>query len=157
MEKPIMSKTLREQLVGAWRLVSYVEKDVDTGLDDHPMGDKPEGLITYTPDGYVSAQLCTSGRHNFAAGDLYKGTPDEYVEAASTYMAYCGPFYLDEAKHVLQHEMNVSLFPNWKGQRQVRIFSLDDKVLHLATEKPMKFAGGTKSASLIWHRAEPNL
>jgi len=152
-----MNKSLREQLVGAWRLVSYVEKDVDTGVEDAPMGDQPEGIIMYTPDGYVSAQLCAPDRHNFADGDQYKGSPDEYVEAARTYMAYSGPFYLDEAKHMLQHEMNVSLFPNWKGQRQIRIFSLDDKVLHLGTDKPMKFAGGTKSAALIWHRAAPNL
>jgi hypothetical protein len=152
-----MSKTLREQLVGAWRLVSYVEKDVETGVEDSPMGEKPEGIIMYTPDGYVSAQLCTSGRHNFADGDQYRGTPAEYVDAASSYMAYSGPFYLDEAKHLLQHEMNISLFPNWKGQRQIRIFALDDNVLHLGTDKPMKFAGGTKSAALIWHRATPNL
>jgi Lipocalin-like domain len=116
-----MSKTLREQLVGAWRLVSYVEKDVETGVEDAPMGEKPEGIIMYTPDGYVSAQLCTSGRHNFADGDQYRGTPAEYVDAASSYMAYSGPFYLDETKHMLQHEMNISLFPNWKGQRQMRL------------------------------------
>ena len=151
-----MGKSLREQLVGAWNLVSYVEKDVDTGVEDMPMGETPEGIIMYTPDGYVSAQLCTPGRLNFADGDQYRGTSTEYVAAASTYMAYTGPFYLDETKHMLQHEMHISLFPNWKGQRQIRIFTLTDKVLQLGTAKPMKFAGGTKSATLIWHRAPLN-
>ena len=151
-----MSNTLREYLVGAWRLVSYAEKDTETGMEDAPMGQTPEGIIMYTPDGYVSAQLCTAGRRNFTTDDMYKGTPDEYVAAATTYMAYSGPYYLDEKRHVLQHEMQVSLFPNWKGQRQVRIVSLDDKVLHLGTAKPMQFAGGSKTAALVWRRAQPN-
>jgi hypothetical protein len=152
-----MSKTLRELLVGAWRLVSYVETDVDTGVEDAPMGPDPQGIIMYTPDGYVSAQLCTSNRQDFASGDPFKGASPEYVAAASTYLAYSGPFYLDEVNHVLQHQMDVSLFPNWKGQRQIRIFSLSGNVLHLSTDKPMRFAGGTKTAMLTWHRAEANV
>lgn len=152
-----MSRTLREQLIGTWRLVSYIQTDVDSGVEDTPMGVKPEGLIMYTPDGYMSAQLGTPGRRNFKGGDLYRGTPDEYVEEGSTYMAYSGPFYLDEAKHLLQHEMEVSLFPNWKGQRQVRVFQLDGQVLHLGTDQPMKFAGSSKTAALVWNRVKPNL
>jgi len=50
-----MMKTLRERLIGAWKLVSYVEKPVDGSAPFHPMGEKPEGIIMYTPDGYMSA------------------------------------------------------------------------------------------------------
>lgn len=52
-----MTKTLREQLIGAWKLVSYVEKPTDGSAPFYPMGEKPEGIIMYTPDGYMSAQL----------------------------------------------------------------------------------------------------
>src|SRR5271168_2023193 len=48
---------LREQLVGAWTLMSFVERDIETGVENHPFGEHPLGLILYTPDGYVSAQL----------------------------------------------------------------------------------------------------
>jgi Lipocalin-like domain len=50
-------KSLREQLVGAWALTSCVERDIETGVETHPLGERPLGLILYTPDGYVSAQL----------------------------------------------------------------------------------------------------
>ena len=66
-----MSKSLRERLVGAWQLVSYVEKNVDTGEESKPLGEKPEAIIMYTPDGYMSAQLCSPGRKNFEGGDMY--------------------------------------------------------------------------------------
>ena len=152
-----MSQLLRERLVGAWRLFSYVEKDVDTGEEHSPMGKNPEGIIMYTPDGYMSAQLCTPGRKKFSGGDMYRGQSAEYVQAGSTYMAYSGPFYVNEAKQSLEHEMNVSFFPNWKGQRQVRVVSIDGDVLHLSTDTPQVFDGGRMTASLLWRRATPNL
>jgi hypothetical protein len=53
-------KFLREQLVGAWELTSFVERDIETGVENHPFGEHPLGLILYTPDGYMSAQSATS-------------------------------------------------------------------------------------------------
>ena len=57
---------LREQLVGAWALMSFVERDIETGVENHPFGEHPLGLILYTPDGYVSAQLQRPERPPFA-------------------------------------------------------------------------------------------
>ncbi len=57
-----MAKTLHEQLVGAWKLVSYVEKPTDGSEPFYPMGTEPQGIIMYTPDGYMSAQLMRPGR-----------------------------------------------------------------------------------------------
>ena len=31
-------KSLREQLVGAWALSSFVERDIETGVENHPFG-----------------------------------------------------------------------------------------------------------------------
>jgi hypothetical protein len=151
-----MKKSLRERLIGAWQLVSYVEKDVETGEEKKPLGEKPEGIIMYTPDGYMSAQLCSPGRKSFEGGDMYRGKVEEYAAEGSTYIAYTGPFYVDEQKQALKHEMQISLFPNWTGQQQVRLVEVDDKVLHLSTDVPMKFSGGNKTASLFWARATPN-
>jgi Lipocalin-like domain len=109
-----MEKGLREKLIRAWRLVSYVEKDVDTGAESQAMGENPQGIIMYTPDGYMSAQLCAPCRGNFEGGDMYRGKVDEYVAAGSGYIAYPSPFYVDEAKQAPRHEVNISLFPKWR-------------------------------------------
>ena len=50
-----MSAKLRDQLIGAWKLVSYVEKPVDGSAPFYPMSERPLGIIMYTPDGYMSA------------------------------------------------------------------------------------------------------
>jgi Lipocalin-like domain len=67
-------KSLREQLVGAWTLTSCVLRDITTGAEDRPFGERPLGLILYTPDGYMSAQLQRPERPLFADGDLAHAT-----------------------------------------------------------------------------------
>lgn len=78
--EPTSGKSLRQSLIGAWRLVSCEEVDVKTGEVYRPFGDTPEGLILYTPDGCMSAQLSASGRRKFESGDMYRGKPEEYVD-----------------------------------------------------------------------------
>ncbi len=39
------------------------------------MGEASQGIIMYTPDGFMSAQLCGAGRANFVSGDWFDGTP----------------------------------------------------------------------------------
>jgi hypothetical protein len=151
-----MSRGLREQLIGAWRLVSYVEKSVDGNPDRLPMGKEPKGLILYTPDGYMSAQLMTPGRALFASGDWFEATPEEFEEEATGYVAYSGPFHVDETKRTLTHSMDVSLFPNWIGQTQPRIVSIEGDELHLSTAAPVKSGGASVMAYLTWKRAPRN-
>jgi hypothetical protein len=149
-------KTLRERLIGAWKLVSYVEKPVDGSPPFHPMGEKPEGIIMYTPDGYMSAQLMRPGRPQFASGDWFSGTDREIKEEAMGYIAYSGAFHTDEANQTLTHSMFVSLFPNWLGQTQPRVVKIEGDMLYLSTAAPI-MSGGKKTMSyLSWKRALVN-
>jgi hypothetical protein len=148
--------SLRGQLVGAWELTSYVERDVTNGEENQPFGERPVGLILYTPDGYMSAQLQRADRAPFADGDLLRASPEEYAAAGNSYLAYSGRFFVDEGKKSLIHEMAVSFFPNWFGRRQVRIVKIAGDVLQLSTDGPQRFNGTLKTAALTWRRAKVN-
>ena len=148
--------SLREQLVGAWALSTFVERDIETGVETHPLGARPLGLIMYTPDGYVSAQLQRRERLAFADDDPLRATAEEYAAAGSSYIAYSGRFFVDEDKKSLSHEMAVSFFPNWFGQRQVRLVEVNGETLRLSTDGPQRFNGALKMATLTWRRARPN-
>lgn len=145
-----MGEKLRERLIGAWKLVSYVEEPVDGSAPFHPMGEKPQGIIMYTPDGYMSAQLMRPDRHPFASGDWFDGTEEEYREEASGYIAYSGPFHVDEEKRTLAHSMFVSLFPNWTGQTQPRVVKIEGDKLF---QSPIKSGGKIVMSRLQWQRA----
>jgi hypothetical protein len=150
-----MANTLRDRLIGAWKLVSYIEKPVDGSAPFYPMSEKPMGIIMYTPDGYMSAQLMHPGRNNFASGDWFDGTDEEYKQEASSYIAYSGPFHVDEEKQTLTHSMLVSLFPNWTGQTQPRVVKTEGDLLYLSTAAPIVSGGKTVNSFLTWQRAEP--
>ena len=110
----------------------------------------------YTPDGYMSAQLAKPDRPGFASGDWFTGTAEDYVAEASTYIAYTGPFHVDEEAQTLTHSMFVSLFPDWTGQTQPRRVKIDGDKLTLGTVSPIQSSGKTVNSALTWRRAEPN-
>ena len=148
-----MAQGLREQLIGAWKLVSYEERPVDGSPSFYPMSEQPMGIIMYTPDGYMSAQLMKPGRKPFASGDWFKGSPDDYGREATTYIAYSGEFHVDEETRKLTHSMFVSLFPNWTGQTQQRVVTIEGDELHLSSASPIQSGGKTVTSHLKWKRA----
>lgn len=150
------SGSLREALVGSWTLVSWVQTDIETGEELLPVGESPVGYLLYTPDGYMSAQIATPDRDRFAAGDMNRGTPDEYMAAGRSYLAYSGPYYVDEARAAVEHGMTISLFPNWTGDRQLRLVDLDGDVLRLNAGNPITYNGRSVDTTVTWHRAAAN-
>jgi hypothetical protein len=153
MSKQQTAISLRDQLIGAWKLVSYVEEPVDGSALSYPFGEDAQGIIMYTPDGFMSAQLSVRKRAPFASDDWYKGEREEFAAAASSYFAYTGPFQVDEEAQTLTHSMFISLFPNWIGQTQPRVVHIDRDFLIITTEKPVESRGRIVNPQLRWKRA----
>jgi hypothetical protein len=145
--------SLRDRLIGAWRLTEF-SVTAEDGTVAYPMGEDVEGLIIYTPDGYMSAQLMEPGRPAYASGEFTHGTTEE-AAAAAGYLAYSGPFYVDEETATLKHHMSVSLFPNWLNDTQKRFVELKGDTLTI-TAAPILVAGSARTPRLIWKRATPN-
>jgi hypothetical protein len=152
-----MVDRLRERLIGAWKLVSYREIPLDGSDPFEPLGHQPRGIIMYTPDGYMSAQLAKPDRRHCASGDWFAGTDADYRAEASSYIAYTGPFHVDEDAQTLTHSMFISLFPDWTGQTQPRRVKLEGDTLHLGTTAPIQFQRQDREfgARLAAGRAEP--
>jgi hypothetical protein len=153
MAKHEFGTSLRDQLIGAWKLVSYVEEPIDGSAPNYPFGEDAQGIIMYTPDGFVSAQLSRRDRASFASDDWYKGAPEEFAVAASSYFAYTGPFQVDEEKGTLTHTMFISLFPNWIGQTQPRVVQIDRDFLTITAESSVESGGKLVNPYLRWKRA----
>lgn len=148
-----MSPTpLRKQLIGTWRLVSYVEKPLDGSEPNYPFGKTPKGLILYTPDGYMSAQLCSVNRPDCASEDRFNASAQELATQAGSYIAYSGPYFVDDDTNSLSHTMCLSLFPNWAGQTQPRTVQIDGDDLRLSTQIPFISGGKQVHSHLHWIR-----
>jgi Lipocalin-like domain len=94
----------------------------------------------------MSAQLSKPDRPNFASGDWFTGTAEDYQSEASSYIAYSGPFHVDQTNQTLTHSMFVSLFPDWTGQTQPRRVKLDGDTPH--ESHPLATAAGAPQPKL---------
>ena len=103
-------------IVGAWKLISY-----EVHTDDeifYPLGKDAFGYIMYTQDGYMSVTMCSLNRDSFSSEALTGGTSAEKLQAASTYISYCGRYQL-LGDRVIQKEkwakdMRLVLSPEWR-------------------------------------------
>ncbi|KAL9121628.1 MAG: hypothetical protein Q9187_001820 [Circinaria calcarea] len=154
---------LRQQLLGAWELVEYSAylKD-DPSSKVYPMGKDAQGIIMYTHTGYMSAQLQMPGQSHFRTNDLNGATREEFAEAGKHYLAYTGPFYLDESgeEPLLHHHMSNCSFPNWLGNTQRRLIKIakegEDDYLTLGPEGETMIMGKIRTVRLVWRRLSEN-
>ncbi|WP_297595508.1 lipocalin-like domain-containing protein [Mycobacterium sp.] len=145
---------LREYLIGAWTLGSYQSSDLDGTNMRYPLGPDARGIIMYTADGYMSAQIMRADRAPFARGDLQTADTDELAAAAKGYLAYTGPYsVLDNG--VIAHHVDVSLLPNWVGGTQYRAARTGDDRLELSPAEPVVIKGKPRHGVLLWRRAKP--
>jgi hypothetical protein len=138
----------RNPFVGAWRLVSLEMRQPD-GRVGYPLGHDAVGFIMYTEDGYMSVAMMSAGRPKFAAGDIRRGTVEEKVAAADTYVSYCGRYEIRDDRII--HHIAVSFFPNWIAMDQQRVFKFDGRRLSLST-LPFLADGVQQTGHLIWER-----
>jgi hypothetical protein len=154
--------SLRDQLVGAWELIQYYAYLPDNTDDKYyPMGEKATGIIMYTPDGYMSAQLLTPGQEPFTSG-----SDSDWATVGKKYIAYTGAFWFDpngdEKGPMLYHQMRDANMPQLRGDIQRRLMKITDeedgRYLTLAPAGPMKIAPDGLDRILVvrWRRLADN-
>lgn len=137
-------------LVGTWRLVSAVATNASGERDPHPYGLKPSGLLSYMPDGRMTAIIAHDGRRPLS-GDRISAPSAERAEAYATFFAYAGSYKIEGDKVV--HHVEIASVPNWVGTDLVRVVALHGDRLTLSTP-PLSVAGRTQSTELLWERAK---
>jgi hypothetical protein len=112
-----------DDLIGAWRLLSYHDLDEATGaLGEGPLGPHPRGILIYDPSGHMTVGMMR-GPSDPGAPTARRTTP------LTTYMGYAGTWRLDGATVV--HGVEVSSHAHLVGTAQVRDAALDGHRLTL--------------------------
>ncbi|KAA0097963.1 lipocalin-like domain-containing protein [Mycolicibacterium sp. P1-18] len=148
------TEDLRASIVGAWTLITYESTAVDGTSVTYPLGSDARGVIMYTADGYMSAQIMRSGRKRFAGSDAHAASEAELAWAAEGYLSYAGPYTVLDGG-LIAHHVDVSLLPNWVGGTQYRAARLNDSHLQLAPSEPIQLDGELRNARLVWRRVAP--
>ncbi|CAK4027497.1 hypothetical protein AC578_2698 [Lecanosticta acicola] len=154
------AKPLRERLSGTWRLESYIANPTPESTvqrPTYPMTKNVTGLIMYTVDGYMSAQMQMPGQKGFDGN-----AESQWAEAAKRSFTYAGPFYISNEgpgkEEVLRHSFELCILPNRVGEIEIRShhFEEDEQVLVLGGEETTIIKGDKRVPVLRWRRVKEN-
>lgn len=146
---PAQQKSLKEQVIGAWTLVSIDQTDAD-GKKQQLFGSNPKGTQVFDASGQWIQIISRSDVPAFKINNRQKGTPDENTAAVRGVTATFGTWTIDEASKTLTVRYVGSMFPNQVGtesKRTVNVTGDELKVSNPAT------ASGVKSDT-VWRRAK---
>jgi hypothetical protein len=143
-------RTLKEQIVGTWTVVSTVNAQKDGSKVDQ-FGANPKGSITFDSNGRYMLMIVRSDLPKFAANRADEGSADENKAVLKGLIAHFGTYSINEADKTLTTRVEGSSYPNLVGMEQKRtITSLTADELKYTNPAT---AFGT-SAEVVWRRAK---
>src|SRR6476620_11863194 len=141
-------KPLKEQIVGAWTLVSAVDTQAD-GTKTNPWGANPKGAYMFSPDGRFTQMLFHTDLPKI--DNRMGGTPDQHKAIAQGVVAYYGTYTVDEANKTINVKFEGSSFAKFVGTEGKRVItSINDN--DFQSTNPAT-STGTKAES-VWRRVK---
>ncbi|SKC02125.1 Lipocalin-like domain-containing protein [Sphingobacterium nematocida] len=144
--------SIKNEIIGTWELLSYIEVPVD-GVDSFfPFGKSPKGLLLYSPDGYMAVQISGSDEIKYISNDRMQASAEELDRRVRGYIAFSGKYTIDNRNAHVVYDISNSLFPNWEESQQVRKLDFEGDVLYQKSLEPIRSGGQTVHAYMTWKR-----
>jgi len=137
-------KMTKEKFIGSWELKEWTAELIDESVV-YPFGEDVIGRITYDSNGMMAVQIMKNKRNQFLSEDPLQAQPDEVVAAYNVFIAYCGNYEINHNTNQVVHQIEISSFPNWIGQNQIRNFEFIGNELTLSTDLI-----GSSRHRLVW-------
>ncbi len=133
-------KSLKDQIVGTWNIVSW-ERTAPDGTKVHSFGTNPKGVNVFGADGRFVVFYTRADLPKLAANDRLKSTPEEAKAIVDGSIAYQGTYSVDEASKTITLNLESTTFPNQLGRphkRTINSLTADE----LKYSNPTAMAGG---------------
>jgi Lipocalin-like domain len=144
-------KSLNEQLVGTWKLVS-ADNVWNDGSTLEVFGPHPKGVVIYTRDGHFALVLTRADLPKLASNSLDRGTPEENKAVVQGSIAYFGTYAVNEADQVITLQLDGSTFANLIGGADQKRIITSLTADELRFTNPATPSGAT--LQLVWKRAQ---
>ena len=95
-------KSMKEQLLGAWSLVSFELVRPD-GSKQSTFGANPKGIAFFDAGGHYIITVMRSDRAKYAINSLTEGTAEENKATAQGTITYFGTYSVSEADRTIRH------------------------------------------------------
>jgi hypothetical protein len=142
-------KSLKEQLLGTWNLVSHESVRAD-GARTPVYGTNPKGIAFFDANDHFIITVMRADRTKYAADFPTQGTAEENKATAQGTMTYFGTYSVSETDRTIAIHIEASSFPNWNGVDQKRDFVISGDQFTLTA----RALGTGGHADVIWKRAK---
>ena len=134
-----------KQLVGSWKLSSWVIQVIGEQQATEPLGPNPKGRLVITPDGYMVAIIAAANRKPATNND-------ESAALLNSLLAYTGKVTTDGGKITIK--VDISWNELLTGQDQVRFVKVEGDKLSIRTAEQISavFPGKKVIGTLAWER-----
>jgi len=139
-------KTSNKKFVGVWKLKEWTA-ELNNGQTVFPFGEDAKGQITYDEKDNMAVQIMKNNIPQFLSEDPLKAQPEEMIVAYDGFIAYCGYYEVNLNSNQVVHQIEISSFPNWVGQNQIRYYEFKGDKLILSTD-----VIGSSRHKLIWEK-----
>jgi hypothetical protein len=140
-------KSLNEQLIGTWTLVSN-DNVTPGGTKRQLFGPNPKGIMILDANGRYALIALNPARPKFKGNTRLDGTPEENKAAIAGAVASFGTWSVDEATNTLVTHVEGNLFPNDEGREQRRLVTLTGDELKRVNLNP----GSGGRAEIVFKR-----
>jgi hypothetical protein len=115
-------KTLKEQLVGTWTLVSWEQTTKDGGKQQD-FGTNPKGVASFDGNGRFFVMFARPDLPKIASPERTKVTPQEAQAINVGSIAYFGTYTMDEPSKTVSLKIESSTYPNQLGTETKRVIT----------------------------------
>jgi hypothetical protein len=146
----------RQQLIGAWRLVSIDFSGPNGPIVDPFYQTDSMGIIVYDSSGWMSVQIAAPHRPKLevpalrAPSTTTRSLSRRKAAAFDTYYSYYGTWSLDEERGVVTHHVMSSLIPAETGRTYAQDVTLEDGRLIFSVRDPSHGKGTVRRK--VWVR-----
>jgi hypothetical protein len=152
LPQAVVAQDLASQLIGVWKLTSFVTKELATGETITPYGERPSGQYIFTRGGHFAWIHVADGRKAAAAP---AATEAERIALYET-MGFGSGTYRVEGTTV-SYRYDTSSMQSWTGSERTAQPQISGKVLTNTSQyKPIsgKFAGKDVISTITYEREE---
>ena len=141
-------KSLKDDLVGAWKFVSSTSQRDDGSAT---WGQNPKGLLIFTDGNRFSLQIMRSDRPRYKSNTRMRGSLIENQATTRGTLSYFGTYAVSEPNRRLTFHIESSSFPNLNDTDQKRVLTLASDDLKLENPTPSRGSGATVQ---VWQRVK---
>ena len=138
-------KSLKDQLVGTWMVVSWNQTNKD-GSKFQRFGANPRGINIFDANGRFVAIFTRSDLPRIKSNSPSDPTPEEAKAIVGGAISYFGTYTVDEANKTIRLRVEASSYPNIAGDQARTIVSLTAD--ELTYSNPLPTTGGTIEVGL---------